>query len=41
MTLLQKLGPGVRLLDRRTGQERRLDKVEAADQVVSLSFKQL
>ena len=40
MTLLVKLAPGIRLYDRRTGQERLIHKVETMNQVVFLSFKQ-
>lgn len=39
MTLLAKLTSGVHLYDRRTGQERLVDKVETFNQVVFLSFK--
>lgn len=38
MTLLAQLAPGVHLYDRRTGQERLVDKVEVVNQVVFLSF---
>lgn len=40
MTLLAQLESGIRLYDRRTNQERLVDKVEAVNQVVFLSFKQ-
>lgn len=39
MTLLAQLVPGVHLYDRRSGQERLVDKVETFNQVVFLSFK--